>query len=119
MFRNSIRYPAVYETHDSSQNYSLHCDETPFTMPEHSKEYMWVFHSPGGKDNYPVYLYEYLGSRDGKVIAQYLKGYKGVSITDGYQPYHTLSKKEESIRVAGCWAHARRKYAEIKKAVKI
>ena len=96
----------------------IHCDETPFTMPEHSKEYMWVFHSPGGKDNYPVYLYEYLGSRDGKVIAQYLKGYKGVLITDGYQPYHTLSKKEESIRVAGCWAHARRKYAEIIKTVK-
>ena len=32
----------------------IHCDETPFTMPEHNKEYMWVFHSPGGKDNYPV-----------------------------------------------------------------
>ena len=28
------------------QFHHVHCDETPFTMPEHSKEYMWVFHSP-------------------------------------------------------------------------
>jgi len=96
----------------------IHCDETPFTMPEHSKEYMWVFHSPGGAKSYPVYLYEYLGSRNGNVIAEYLKGYKGVLITDGYQPYHTLSEKEEDIRVAGCWAHARRRFAEIVKTVK-
>ena len=26
----------------------VHCDETPFIMPEHAKEYMWVFHSPAG-----------------------------------------------------------------------
>ena len=37
-------------------------------------------------------------------------------MTDGYQPYHTLMKKDGELKVAGCWAHARRKFAEIIKA---
>lgn len=99
-------------------SHHVHCDETPFVMPEHNKEYMWVFHSPGGKDTHPLFLYEYLGARNGAVIQEYLKGYKGTLITDGYQPYHTLMKNSDEIKVAGCWAHARRKFAEIVKAVK-
>lgn len=94
----------------------VNCDETPFKMPEHSKKYMWVFHSPGGADAPRLYLYEYLGGRNGAVIEEYLKDYKGTLITDGYQPYHTIMKKGEGIRVAGCWAHARRKFCEIVKA---
>lgn len=97
-------------------SYFVHCDETPFIMPKNGKEYMWVFHSPGGNDTHPIYLYEYLGARNGKVITEYLDGYKGILITDGYQPYHTLDKTSTDIRVAGCWAHARRKFAEIIKA---
>ncbi len=99
-------------------SHHMHCDETPFTMPEHTKEYMWVFHSPGGVDAHRIFLYEYLGGRNGKVLEEYLKGYRGTLITDGYQPYHTLMKKDDEIKVAGCWAHARRKFAEIIKAVK-
>lgn len=100
------------------RSHYVHCDETPFIMPEHSKEYMWVFHSPGGSDMHPIFLYEYLGGRNGRVLEEYLKGYQGTLITDGYQPYHTLMKKDDEIKVAGCWAHARRKYAELIKAVK-
>lgn len=43
----------------------IHCDETPFIMPRQSKKYMWVFHSPGGNDTHPLFLYEYLGGRNG------------------------------------------------------
>ena len=98
------------------RSHHVHCDETPFIMPKDGKEYMWVFHSPGGKDAHPVFLYEYLGARNGKVITDYLSGYKGYLITDGYQPYHTLDKKSEEISVSGCWSHCRRKYADIIKA---
>ena len=79
----------------------MHCDESPFVMPQHSKEYMWVFHSPGGKDMHPVFLYEYLGSRNGTVIRDYLQGYKGTLSTDGYQPYHTLAKHSEMLILHG------------------
>lgn len=98
------------------QSHHVHCDETPFIMPEHSKEYMWVFHSPGGNGTHPLFLYEYLGGRNGTVLRNYLSGYKGTLITDGYQPYHTLMKNSDTIRVSGCWSHARRKFAEIVKA---
>jgi transposase len=100
------------------KSHHVHCDETPFIMPEHSKEYMWVFHSPGGNGTHPLFLYEYLGGRNGSVIQKYLAGYQGTLVTDGYQPYHTLMKKSDSIKVAGCWAHARRKFAEIVKSAK-
>ncbi|MDD7327535.1 MAG: IS66 family transposase [Lachnospiraceae bacterium] len=96
----------------------LHCDETPFVMPEHSKEYMWVLHSPGRDKGPPIFMYEYLGGRNGSVIQEYLKGYKGILVTDGYQPYHTIMKYSDDIIVAGCWAHTRRMYTEIVKAAK-
>lgn len=100
------------------RSHHVHCDESPFVMPQHGREYMWVFHSPGGKDMHPVFLYEYLGSRNGTVLRDYLQGYKGTLITDGYQPYHTLAKHSDDIRVAGCWAHARRKFAVLIKSVR-
>lgn len=100
------------------KSHHIHCDETPFIMPRHSKEYMWVFHSPGGNDTHPLFLYEYLGGRSGGVLEKYLSGYQGTLVTDGYQPYHTLMKKGKGIQVAGCYAHARRKFAEIIKSVK-
>ena len=98
------------------KSHHVHCDETPFVMPEHSKEYMWVFHSPGGNETHPLFLYEYLGGRNGAVLQNYLSGYKGTLITDGYQPYHTLMRNSDMIKVSGCWSHARRKFAEIVKA---
>ena len=55
----------------------LHFDETPFVMPEKSKQYMSVIHSPGKSVGPPIYLYEYLGGRNGEVIQDYLNGYKG------------------------------------------
>lgn len=100
------------------KSHYVHCDETPFIMPEHTKEYMWVFHTPSGSDMHPIFLYEYLGGRNGNVLEKYLNGYHGTLITDGYQPYHTLMKKDDKIKVAGCWAHTRRKFAEIIKAAK-
>lgn len=103
----------------------LHCDETPFKMTgekdaadPQSKDYMWVYHSPCSTSCHPVYLYEYdNGSRAGYVIGEYLKGYRGILVTDGYQSYHTLQKERaDTIKVAGCWVHARRKFADILKA---
>ena len=39
-------------------------------------------------------------------------------MTDGYQVYHSLEKDAETqFKVAGCWAHARRKFADPVKAM--
>lgn len=104
----------------------IHCDETPFIMSgekdaqdPQSKDYMWVYHSPGIQDSQKIYLYEYdNGSRSAAVIDRYLEGYKGILISDGYASYHTLDRKHDDLKVAGCWVHCKRKYAEIVKTVK-
>ena len=49
---------------------------------------------------------------------EFLKGFRGVCVTDGYQAYHSLEEKTEGLAIAGCRAHARRKYAEALKAIK-
>ena len=104
----------------------IHCDESPFTMSgekdandPQSKDYMWVYHSPGIQDSQKIYLYEYdNGSRSAAVIDRYLEGYKGILVSDGYASYHTLDRKHDDLKVAGCWVHCKRKYAEIVKTAK-
>lgn len=106
----------------------IHCDESPFKMTgerkdkdgnpsteKRDKDYMWVYHSPGDDTHNPVYLYEYdNGSRAAVVPENYLRGYKGTLVTDGYQSYHTLADRhQDELKVAGCWVHQRRKFADI------
>ena len=47
----------------------------------------------------------------------FLKKFKGVCITAGYQVYHTIEKEREDLKIAGCWAHARRRFDEFVKAL--
>ena len=38
---------------------------------------------------------------------------------NGYESYHTLARRRpDDLKVAGCWAHAKRRFAEIVKAAK-
>ena len=47
---------------------------------------------------------------------QFLRNYKGYLVTDGYQAYHTIGSERDDLTVAGCYAHARRGFAEVVKA---
>ena len=90
------------------KSHHIHCDETPFVMPEKSKQYMWVYHSPSSSEKPPVFLYEYPGTRGTAAPREFLKGYKRTLATDGYQVYHILAKeRSDDLKVAGCWSHAR------------
>ncbi len=105
------------------KSHILHCDETPFKMTgekdetDPKKQYMWVYYSPPDENTHPVYMYEYdNGSRTTAVIEKYLKGYSGILVTDGYQSYHSYAKRHsDELKVAGCYVHCRRKYADIVK----
>lgn len=103
----------------------IHCDETPFRVihdkndkgdPKTSKSYMWVYHSYPAYGTPPVYLYDYCPTRATENLRKFLKGYKGILVTDGYQPYHTLANENDDLIVAGCWAHAKRRAATLCKA---
>ena len=102
----------------------IHCDETPFKLvvPEigpNSKAYMWVYHTMEVYDSHPIFLYDYQDSRTSDMPRNFLKDYKGILVTDGYQVYHKLAKERpDELRVAGCWAHCKRKFDDVLKALK-
>ena len=102
----------------------IHCDETPFKLvtPEkgpNSKAYMWVYHTMEVYDSHPIFIYDYQDSRRSDMPRNFLKDYKGILVTDGYQVYHKLAKdRPDELKVAGCWAHCKRKFDDVLKAVK-
>ena len=78
-----------------------------------TKSYMWVFR--GGDPDKPCLVYEYHPTRAGSTPVDFLGDYQGYVQTDGYQVYDGLEKQDKVILV-GCWAHARRKFAEVLKS---
>lgn len=103
----------------------IHADETPFIVAEDrkikgsksSKSYMWVYHTASEYNSPPIFIYDYRDNRRTESVEDYLTGYRGVLMADGYEAYHKLEKESNGeITVAGCWAHCKRKFAEIIKA---
>ncbi|HBS26624.1 MAG TPA: IS66 family transposase [Gammaproteobacteria bacterium] len=78
-----------------------------------TKSYMWVFR--GGKMDNPVVLFQYHPTRSGDVAKLFVDDYQGVVQTDGYAGYNFLDDRHGILHV-GCWAHARRKFMDIRKA---
>ena len=84
-------------------------DETPLQVLKEpgkqaqSKSYMWVFHS-GEDGNPPIVLYKYSPTRAGDTAADFLDGFCGYLMTDGYSGYNRV----KTVVRTSCWAHARR-----------
>ena len=78
---------------------------------------MWVYRTGKMYQDKPIVLYEYQPSRNADHPRVFLKDFQGICVTDGYQVYHTLEKEREDLRIAGCWAHARRRFDEALKAL--
>ena len=100
----------------------LQADETPVRVTkedrtEGAKHYMWVYRTGRMYKDKPIVLYDYQPSRNTSHPRKFLKNFEGVCVTDGYQVYHTIEKEREDLTVAGCWAHARRRYDEALKAL--
>lgn len=78
------------------------------------RSYMWVMR--GGPPGKVMVLYHYNPRRNAEVAASLIGNYQGVVQTDGYVGYDFLDKRPGIIHV-GCWAHARRKFKEVKIAL--
>ena len=102
----------------------IHCDETPFKLvvPEkasNSKAYMWVYHTMETYGSPPIFIYEYQDGRSSDMPRNFLKNYVGTLVTDGYQVYHKIAEERpDELKVAGCWAHCKRKFDDVLKALK-
>ncbi len=91
----------------------LHCDETTIQCNKEpgrkasSNSYMWVLCS-GELEKHRGIIFQYDKSRSAQMAQAFLKGYKGILVTDGYAAYNGI----EGITHAECWAHARRYFYE-------
>lgn len=95
----------------------LHADESPMRVltkdgkPTDSKAYMWLYMS--GKSKTPIAVYEYHPSRSGKHAKNFLAGFRGFLQTDDYSGYNSV----ENVTSVGCFAHARRYFTDVLKAM--
>lgn len=100
----------------------IQADETPVLVnhdgrPAGSKSYMWVYRSGFMYKEHQIVLYEYQKTRNASHPMKFLKGYDGICVTDGYQVYHTAEKQLDTLTIAGCWVHCRRKFDEAQTVV--
>jgi hypothetical protein len=82
-----------------------------------TKSYMWVYRTGRMYTDRQIVLYEYQKTRRTDHPREFLKAFKGICVTDGYQVYHTIENEREDLKIAGCWSHARRRYDEAVKAL--
>lgn len=60
--------------------------------------------------------YRFEDSRSGDCVRRHLGGYRGILQVDGYAAYNKLLRKDggnDGPRLAGCWAHSRRRFYEL------
>ena len=119
------RYLAVLYDYLHEKLYGYHvlqADETPVLVnkdgrPAGSKSYMWVYRTGSMYSGRQIVLYEYQKTRNASHPREFLKGFSGVCVTDGYQVYHTIENEREYLTIAGCWSHSRRRFDEAVKAL--
>ena len=100
----------------------IQADETPVLVNHDgrkagSKSWRWVYRSGHLYQKRQIVLYEYQQTRNASHPREFLKGYDGICVTDGYQVYHTLEKELEELTIAGCWVHCRRRFDEALKLI--
>lgn len=123
--RLAEEYLSILYDHLHEELYFYHviqADETPVLVNHDgrgagSKSWMWVYRSGHLYQDRQIVLYEYQQTRNASHPREFLKGYDGICVTDGYQVYHTLEKELEELTIAGCWVNCRRRFDEALKLI--
>jgi len=95
----------------------IHADETTLQVLKEknkkaqSKSYIWLKVS---NKKHPIVLMHYSSTRGAVTAKELFKDFKGYMQTDGYPGYNVVAL-QEGITQLGCWAHARRRFADILK----
>lgn len=94
----------------------LQVDETPirYCDPDYGERksrqgQLCGFSRPGGN-----VCYKWSLSRSHDAVTAHFGGFEGVLQSDAYDAYIKFEKSKESVSLAACWAHARRKFFDIK-----
>ncbi len=101
----------------------VHADETPLIVTKDGRtgthqNYMWVYRSGNRGKAKQAVIYDYQRTRKADGPRDFLQGFGGYLVCDGYQVYHTLEKdKSLDFSVCGCWVHAMRRFKEVIKSL--
>lgn len=88
-------------------------DETPVKYLEPgsgqaSQGYFWAVHVPDGDT-----IYHWTAGRGHEHLLDILpETFHGIAQCDGYGAYRTMQRQRPGVKLAGCWAHVRRKFHE-------
>lgn len=103
----------------------IFADETtlPTLAPGSGKAktaWLWAYardDRPFGGTSPPMVAYRFEDSRGGDCVARHMRGFAGILQVDGYSAYAQLAKAKadtnETVTLAGCWAHLRRRFYEL------
>lgn len=117
----SLLYDRIHK--ELYKSHVLHADETPVKVMKDGRDtmtnsYMWVYRTGQHGGTPPAILYEYQKTRKSDHPEEFLREFHGVVVCDGYQSYHKIaSERSGEIKVAGCWTHARRRFANVCKSL--
>ena len=102
----------------------IHSDETTLVISKkdetnkHRKQsYVYVYTS-SFYDAKRIRIYDFQENRSINKTAKWLENYQGVVECDNFSGYNSLEKKNPNIQLQKCWAHVRRRYADIVKNIK-
>ena len=94
----------------------VHADETPVNMLDPGsgktkRAYVWAY-ARSSFDALAGVAYDFCIGRAATYPIEFLKGWSGTLVCDGYKAYESVFKLNARIE-AGCMAHARRKFDEL------
>jgi transposase len=108
---------------------TMHMDETTVKVlrydqidEDREKSYMWL--ATGGPAKQKAVIYRYFKSRSAENVKEFINGFSGFLMTDGYKGYmaalteHEKLYPQEKITHACCLAHSRRKFMDAVKVSK-
>ncbi|ASP67214.1 IS66 family transposase [Sinorhizobium meliloti] len=87
-----------------------------------TKAWLWAYardDRPYGGTSPPMVAYRFEDSRGADCVTRHLSGFTGILQVDGYSAYTNLAKtraktgSNETVQLAGCWAHLRRKFYDL------
>lgn len=97
----------------------IHSDETTLVVTkrdeankDRKKSYVYVYTS-SYYDEKQIRIYDFHESRSIDETTKWLKNYDGVVECDNYSGYDKLKSNNSNIMLQKCWAHVRRRYADI------
>jgi transposase len=94
---------------------TLSVSKRPLEDKERKKSYVYVYTS--SYYDAQIAIYDFHESRSIDQTAKWLKDYEGVIVCDDYAGYTKLQKANPKISLQRCFAHVRRRFVDIVKAL--